>query len=986
MTGVGAIFELYTSYKESRRDLKVGKDEPKLEPDPEESVEGYYLKDEESEWHYVIESEAWDALLDLLQRYDFMVYKPKEPDKKKKQRLRVVGAAMWMKNKVLPPKPPDEQPMSPLLALNEHGQTPLHLAVKHLAPDKYVIRMVFCEKRAALIADAEGKLPLHWSCLCERNVPVIDRLIRANFHHMQREDNDGKTALCYAVMKATEHDDALGNPDFYWGIPRTKEEAEWQERREKIWSKCRFILLSYSTRRKVFVESERDLLLQTLEHAGPPGLVEVCILAAQGMLHSDPTLASTALRLFMKRQYPIKNLNLLLHHFPDENVESLEAARKLLTEHYHEGCRWQQGRKFTFREEMEKHALEENYKRSLPAQEWWNKIQCLLRLCAHQNSKEKKEIFENKYLLHAALTNSDTPPSLVQLLMVMKPEAIRLQHPYNHALLIHLICRNWKYNLYPHSKKIGIQTDSEEPPMEQVLKIMLASDATLTRKRHHDRLPLHDAISTSKSVEFLDALVQKDRQSLSFRDVQTRLYPFQMAAVNNLNKNAAMWAHARYAPDEWKNLEVEERAKAVDDVLEEQKVEQLNTIYYLLRANPAAVEPAATLRKAHGFRDTHGKGMVSAHYLLLLYARGDYDDFVLLKENLALIHESIKAGKVVADLEQWWSKLKFWIRYCYTGSLRLPHDDEYLLHAAVANSDVPPLVVELVLAIYPNSASLPVSGQQAEYPLHIAAATPQYAPQPFETIESGAVITLLFNAYPEAAEIQSPSGLPVDIARAKGTRSPEEIRVLRGVVSASFMIQEEDEIDLMGGDEFGDEDEDEFGEEDVDAPAEKPREIHGIVREIDDIIDLAIVEVEPVPASRTPFVEDEGSPVESQEEDKEDAEAKLLSEPTSEHKGQVLESSPKDTEEDLESDDALSIEHMKKFQVEQPNENKSASPPPPQAEKPPPEEDEKFVRTVVRLQSFARGSIARTRVSLIVDQLIAEMEAKLEEDDDDDDD
>jgi hypothetical protein len=199
-------------------------------------------------------------------------------------------------------------------------------------------------------------------------------------------------------------------------------------------------------RRKVFVEAERDIILEALEHAGPPTVVEVSVLAAQGLLHQDPTLASSALRIFMRREYPIKNLQLLLHHFPVQNVESLEAARKILTDHYHLGCRTLPGRKITFREEMEKHALEGNYSRSLPCQEWWDKIKCLLRLCGHANNKEDRKQFDNKFLLHAALSNQDTPPSLVQLLMVMNPECIKLPHPFNNSLLVHLICRNWKYN------------------------------------------------------------------------------------------------------------------------------------------------------------------------------------------------------------------------------------------------------------------------------------------------------------------------------------------------------------------------------------------------------------------------------------------------------------------------------------------------------------------------------------------------------------
>ena len=81
---------------------------------------------------------------------------------------------------------------------------------------------------------------------------------------MQRVDDDGNTALCYAFIKVAENSDLEGNPDSYWGIPRTNEEQEWQKRREQAWSKARFILLSYSTRRKVFVNAERGLLIRAL--------------------------------------------------------------------------------------------------------------------------------------------------------------------------------------------------------------------------------------------------------------------------------------------------------------------------------------------------------------------------------------------------------------------------------------------------------------------------------------------------------------------------------------------------------------------------------------------------------------------------------------------------------------------------------------------------------------------------------------------------
>jgi len=778
MSGLGSVIDLYKVYKETYGTKKEAPPtEPNLEPEAEESVHGFV--DSASPWHHVIQTQEWDALTEMLQHYDFSKHNPKDPGKPKR-RLRVVGAAVWVKNKIKPPVPPEEPPTSPLLALNEEGHTPLHAAIKELAPDKCIIRMVLCERKASWVADHDGRLALHWSCIVERNTTVIDRLIRANFHHMQREDKDGKTALCYAIEKAIERKNSMDRETHsnYWGIPRRQEESEWQERQLQTWAKARFILLAYSVRKKIFVPGERNLLLNVLENAGPPELVEVCILAAQGMLKKDPTLAAHALRLFLNRHYPIKNLQLLLHHFPEEHVESMQTARKLLTNFYHEGCRRHPPRTFTFREEMEKFALDPSYKQSLLCQEWWNKIKCLLRLCAHQNSKAKKEIFDDIHLLHASLANSDTPPSLVQLLMVMNPDAIKLEHPFNHSLLVHQICRTWKYNLYPHSRKIGVMIDVEEPPMEQVLKIVLATDQTLTRKRYLNRLPLHDAVNTSKSVEFLDALIQKDKRSLSVRDPMTKLYPFQMAALGTLNKNAGLWAHARYTPEAWKMIEPEERARAVDEVIEEKKAEQLSTIYFLLRHFPLAVAPSTTARKAHEFRDAHGKGMISALYLHLVYACDEDGEHTVLQSNMELLENATAQKEIPRELESWWSKVKFWIRYCYKSEIQLRSDDAFLLHAAVANPDVPPLLIELLVALFPDSAALPINGT-TEYPLHIAAATAKYDAQPYEKKDRRGTIEVLFGAYPNAACVLSPSGTPFDIAQAKGTRSQEELVVLR---------------------------------------------------------------------------------------------------------------------------------------------------------------------------------------------------------------
>ena len=49
----------------------------------------------ESEWHHSIQDNDWEKLADLLKNYDFKMYKPKEPEVKKKsgKQLRLVGLA-----------------------------------------------------------------------------------------------------------------------------------------------------------------------------------------------------------------------------------------------------------------------------------------------------------------------------------------------------------------------------------------------------------------------------------------------------------------------------------------------------------------------------------------------------------------------------------------------------------------------------------------------------------------------------------------------------------------------------------------------------------------------------------------------------------------------------------------------------------------------------------------------------------------------------
>jgi hypothetical protein len=70
--------------------------------------------------------------------------------------------------------------------------------------------------------------------------------------------------------------------------------------------------------------------------------------------------------------------------------------------------------------------------------------------------------------------------------------------------------------------------------------------------------------------------------------------------------------------------------------------------------------------------------------------------------------DSVQDGVLNNDVlvfQDWWRKIEFLIGFC-TGDNPEEVSEEYLLHAALCNSDVPPAVIRLLLSLYPKSLSL----------------------------------------------------------------------------------------------------------------------------------------------------------------------------------------------------------------------------------------------------------------------------------------
>jgi hypothetical protein len=87
-------------------------------------------------------------------------------------------------------------------------------------------------------------------------------------------------------------------------------------------------------------------------------------------------------------------------------------------------------------------------------------------------------------------------------------------------------------------------------------------------------------------------------------------------------------------------------------------------------------------------------------------------------------------------------------------------DDQYMLHCALTNADVPPLLIELLVMIFPHAVSIPLPCTSI-FPVHLAAATPTYVSQDFEVPYPGTSLEILAEMTPRSILIDSSTGRSV---------------------------------------------------------------------------------------------------------------------------------------------------------------------------------------------------------------------------------
>lgn len=429
------------------------------------------------------------------------------------------------------------------------------------------------------------------------------------------------------------------------------------------------------------------------------------------------------------------------------------------------------------------------------------------------------------FLLHAALTNTDVPPMAIRMLLALYPKSICLPDPVTKALPLHLACmysdyipRNYEQlTLGPPESVLEIILTSDPNAVRRRHHRRLPLHWAIVGGRHNDSLEL--LLRSFRETYTDHSTAVREEESLLQRDPETGLFPFQLAAVFGIATDATTefrwsWkARNKYSNAVWQGLSEKQKALAIEKTAEHEHLSQLDTTYRLLRRKPSAIEgtrrlskESLTLVRVPRLRDAPVKSKLEveekacaptvdsilSHYIDWSFTSrktvaGDRI-YTANRENQDLFKQAIlsyqTSGKFCSrsdSFDAWWNQMKECIQYtCQTQGvpyfakhmllfdhpLRIPNREEFLLHAALANQETHPLIIELILATNSQAASLYLPGTFV-LPLHIAAGTPSYIPLSYDE-DRICTLALVLRAHPGAVRVACNGCLPLHLAAASG--------------------------------------------------------------------------------------------------------------------------------------------------------------------------------------------------------------------------
>ena len=763
------------------------------------------IEDCETEFHEVIRDHDWDCLEGLLKEYDPTLFQKKKKKSQPKQKLKILKHIPDMPNlpKLRKDKEGPEIPISPLLALDNKGRTPLHLCCIEPTPSKLLLRALNCERNAAAVTDKAGNLPLHLAIENRRATNVIERLVRGFYKGSWTVDGQSRTPLMIAieVVIKKQEEEEINPTKTYWGFPVSPEDIKWQEDQQRIWEIPKWLIQNRIDRRKRLLTVEYTQVLVALNKCAPPKIITNVLKAGRKFLVKEE-VAEKVLFLLISRQYPISLFKWFMQVVTTNFIKTQQdfTGCGVVAAHFRVGCikhidsiTKRERDSFAITMKRLAYAKKSGTDLILTPQytEWWEKLRLFINLWAtHLWDDNDEGNYDDKSLLHNALMNKDSPPLLIQLLAKLYSESILLNHPKTAELPIHLACRQWKFRVYPPRRGEKIVN------LDQICEEFLKEDPKQTRMRNRERLPLHHAITAGKSWDFVKPLVTHDLESLLIRDPATSLRPFQLAALKiHQTYDTEAMARREYLPTVWNTMCSDERDRRMRKLHHCYDLKQLDLIYDLLRHSPRAVTKilsareimSAALKKENDrlaranlititmtklVRSQFRLGNVEGHFIGWCYECDSKGVWKPHRTNFPMVKEAIIDGFVPKDMDKWWRKLKFWLwQDCSWDNI--PRRADFLLHCALCNSKVSPWIVELILECFPRSATIPLPNSDGCYPLHIACTTDTYIPLAFEFPNKRNVIEMVAKAFRESILLKWNDTLPLHYAILKHKQWPE---------------------------------------------------------------------------------------------------------------------------------------------------------------------------------------------------------------------
>ena len=644
----------------------------------------------------------------------------------------------------------------------ESGRTPLHLCLHYGAVGKGVptdisLFLIRLEPRAARIPDSAGNFPLHTAVLNLLHLDIIAALVEAHPAGIAEIDARDQSPLFYAVERAKGETDLSVAPKTFWMTQKeikedqrqTEDEhtqaVQWQEEQVDRWAVVHWLLLASAThpQTSLSVGGKKPMLVDSLVFAAPPAVVSLLIGASVVLLTYEKratAFAGTTIYTCISRHYPLTILLSLCLQCPrdvrlvqDETGMGLVAAQFVTGFFRKLNAETEEWKLFTAYVEMANHVLTTG---TLPSEseqpgffDWWKKMEFLIAFGTGQKLQSDKK-YPTKYLLHAALANSDVTPLAVRFLLALYPDSVELETPAPHelegSLPIHLAAVTQDYiPRYYEWQIVGSSllpspghddgNDQNSSGLHRThqshlssLDVVVKANPEAVLIRYKRRLPLHMAIDAGKLYSSLKPLIDSAPETLLCRDPETFLYPWLHVAAAGTDldqvtagvlgpdgkyKSHSRWAYFarnKYTNNVWRGLSDRQRGNAVVKQYNTLEVlERSSTIYRLLRRAPAVMDHLNQIGSLESYgskkkgpirmaRDETGMGTVAQHYLNYVYPKTETGKGRILSEdNKRTFQKAIQLAptgdwiSLPPDFERWFNKLKFWIKYCCPSSSQL---------------------------------------------------------------------------------------------------------------------------------------------------------------------------------------------------------------------------------------------------------------------------------------------------------------------------